>query len=275
MKVDRFQLLRRLSLSVAVAVFATTSTAERLRIGGTGVALGSMQVLSRAYMNLNPGSEVEVLPSLGSSGGVKALAANAIDLSLTSRPLKEREQGLGLNVRKYARTALAIVTSPTVERTSISQQELESIYAGETTTWPDGSTIRIVTRPKSESDIRSLRSLSQDMSTALDATFLRPGLIIARTDQENAEALETTTGSIGLIAVGQIATEQLHLNVLSLDNVVPAVSDDYPIIKSLYIVSSNNSSTLANDFLDFVFSERGGRILREYDHMPAAGTVVR
>ena len=110
---------------------------------------------------------------------------------------------------------------------------------------------------------------------ALDATFLLPGLIIARTDQQNAEALETTSGSIGLIAVGQIATEQLHLNVLTLDNVVPAVSDDYPIIKSLYIVSSNNSSPLANDFIEFVFSERGGSILREYDHMPEVETIVR
>jgi phosphate transport system substrate-binding protein len=268
MGVFNLQILRRLSLAISIAACGTTLSAERLRIGGTGVALGSMQVLSRAYMAENPGIEIEVLPSLGSSGGVKALAANAIDLSLTSRPLKEREQGFDFIAQKYATTALAVVTSPEIEVSSINKDELEAIYAGETTLWPDGSNIRIVTRPASESDTKTLRGLSEGMSAAVDAAFLRPGLIIARTDQQNAEALEQTRGSIGFIAVGQIATENLQLNVLALDNVAPAVNAEYPLTKSLYIISPNTIGPHERAFIEFVFSKRGSSILRDYNHTP-------
>lgn len=260
---------RAAAVAIFVAISAVSVSADTLRIGGTGVALGGMQVLSQAYMAAHPGTEIVVLPSLGSSGGVKALKAKAIDISLTSRPLKQKEDAPEISARLYARTALAVVTATEIEMEDISTSDLASIYSGETTHWPDGRQIRVVTRPKNESDIGTLRGLSDRMSVALDAAFDRQGLIIARTDQQNAAALQDTSGAIGLIAVGQIATEHLSLNVLSLDGVEPTVDPSYPIIKSLYIVTHSDSSALAREFVAFVFSEQAAALLRENDHAPA------
>jgi phosphate transport system substrate-binding protein len=46
-----------------------------LKIGGTGAALGTMRLLGDAIMRSRQTATIEVLPSLGSGGGIKALAA--------------------------------------------------------------------------------------------------------------------------------------------------------------------------------------------------------
>lgn len=62
--------------------FGSASAAETsLRFGGTGGSLGPMRQLSEAFMKVNPDVAIEVLPSLGSGGGIKAVLAGAIDLS--------------------------------------------------------------------------------------------------------------------------------------------------------------------------------------------------
>jgi len=64
--------LAGLALSLIISI-GGTAQAETLRISGTGVALGGIILLGDAFEAENPGTTIEVLPSLGSSGGIKAL----------------------------------------------------------------------------------------------------------------------------------------------------------------------------------------------------------
>ena len=64
---------------------------ESLRIGGTGAALGTINLLANAYSEINPDTSVEVLPSLGSGGGIKALIGGRIDIALSTRPASKEE----------------------------------------------------------------------------------------------------------------------------------------------------------------------------------------
>lgn len=257
----------------ALAILASTaSVADTLKIGGTGVALGGMARLGEAFEKLHPGTTVEVLPSLGSSGGVKAVLAGAIDVGVSSRALKDAERNAMATARLYAYTPLAVVTSLGTEANEITTKELEAIYAGEMTHWPDGETIRVIMRPATETDTQLLRNLSDGMAMAVDKAFTRPGLITATTDQENAETLEHLPGTIGVVALGQIATEERQLKILSLNGEVPEVgwsSDPNTAFgKSLYLVSGPEPSSLAREFVDFVYSEEGRDILLAFDHLP-------
>ncbi len=103
---------------------------ERLRIGGTGGDLGTMKSLATLFEKNNPGIVINVLPSLGSSGGIKAVAAGAIDLAISSRPLKDKEKNLGLVAQPYAITAMAIVTGKSNTVKSVSSEELAKMFAG-------------------------------------------------------------------------------------------------------------------------------------------------
>ena len=258
-------------LSISLGLGAAAN-AETLRIGGTGVALGGMTLLAAAFEKQNPGTTVEVLPSLGSSGGVKALIAGAIDLSVSSRDLKDAEREKGASARQYATTPLAVVTSMETDVEAVTTTQLVDAYSGTMTHWPSGVPIRVVLRPLSETDTKLLRGLSDEMAAAVDLAHERPGLVTATNDQDNASALERLPGSLGLVAMGQIATEQRRLKVLSLDGEVPQSGDASgraaTFSKTLYLVTTKDIKPLASDFLAYVFSEEGQALLAEFDHWP-------
>ncbi len=247
--------------------------AETLRIGGTGVALGGMILLGSAFEKQHPGTMVEVLPSLGSSGGIKALLAGAVDLSVASRELKEAEQEKGAQARLYATTPLAVVTSLDTDADAVTTQQLAQMYSGEMTHWPSGQPVRLVLRPVSETDTQILSSLSDAVSQAIVAAHERAGLLKATNDQENAETLERLEGSIGAVALGQIATENRRLKVLILNGVLPEAGgvapQDATFSKSLYIVKTQNPSNMASQFFEFIFSEEAQSVLAATDHTPA------
>ena len=50
-----------------------TVYAETVKIGGTGFALGVMKMLAESFEKQYPGVKIQVFPSLGSSGGIKAV----------------------------------------------------------------------------------------------------------------------------------------------------------------------------------------------------------
>jgi len=265
--------IRSLSVVLGLVAFSPAASADSLRIGGTGVALGGMSLLAEAFEAAHPDTEIEVLPSLGSSGGVKALLAGAVDLSVSSRALKDAETEQGAIARLYATTPLAIVTSTGTDAAAVTTPDLAKIYAGTLREWPSGEGIRVVLRPESESDTQILRGLSDDMAAAVDDALKRPGLVSATNDQENAETLERLPGSVGVIALGQIATEGRKLKVLELDGIRPTPGATDPrsqrLIKSLYIVSTAETAPAAEAFVDFVFSPEGRAILAANDHTPA------
>ncbi len=263
----------KLALSALAVLTSGAAGAETLRIGGTGVALGGMTVLGEAFEAKHPDVDVTVLPSLGSGGGMKALFADAIDLAVTSRPVKDAEIEQGAIPQQYARTELAVVTSLGTAVDQVTPDQLAAIYAGKMTEWPDGAPVRLVLRPMDEADTQLLRAMSDEMERSVDMALERQGMLNAINDQENAETLEELDGSVGLVATSQIATEKRKLKVLRLvsSSKAPGSSGrpDKSLVKGLYIVQTASTKPVAKEFAAFVVSGEGREILEQYDHLPA------
>jgi len=262
-------LLRAGVCAVAVAA-AGAAQAESLRIGGTGVALGGMRLLGEEFARTHPEVAVEVVPSLGSSGGIKAVLAGAVDVAVSSRGIKDEERAAGAEGQPYARTPLAFVTHPATATDGITSAELAAIYAGTMTRWLDGSPIRLVLRPEYETDMKRLRALSPQMDRAMGAAFARDGLVSAGNDQENAATLEALPGSIGVAAFGQILTENRALKVLTVDGVHPGAElvgeGDGRFETQLFLVLPPSASPLATEFAAFVTSPQGRAVLARTGH---------
>ena len=261
---------------VAIAMcLPRAEAAETLRIGGTGSALGGMQRLADAYVaRQNDGIDAVVLPSLGSGGGIKALIADTIDLCVSARPLKPDEKAQGLTEREYARTPLVFVTRHDTAAEGVTLEQMTSVYRGDTTTWPDGSRLRLVMRPAAETDTVLLRTMSTEMDAAIQMAIGRSNLFVAVNDQDNAEALESIDGSVGLIAVGQLRTENRKLKPLTIDGLAgtpESLSDGtYPYAKSLYLMVRPDRSPAAQAFATFLASAEGGKILNDAGYLPIA-----
>jgi phosphate transport system substrate-binding protein len=261
---------------LGIAALRPARAVAPLRIGGTGGALGALQLLVGAFRAVDPRIEIEVLPSLGTSGGLRALQAGVVDLAVAARDLTERERAAGLQGREYARTPLIFATGPDIGIRDLTCDDVARIYAGEMTEWPDGTPLRLVRRPPTEADWTVLAGLSPAMARAIDLAMRRPGLVTAATDQDNADTIEGVRGSFGLLALGQMLSERRRLTPFALDGIGPeealAGLDRWRLPRRLYIVTSGaRTSPEARAFLEFLSGPAAGALLAECGHLPIGG----
>ncbi len=260
-------------VAALILCLAGASGAEgaEFQLGGSGATLGTMRVLADAYTAKHPETTFVVLPSMGSSGGIKAALAGAVALGLSTRPLKSDESAAGAVSVEYGRTPFVFATAPGTPVDGISTRQLADIYAGRLTEWPDGTRIRMILRPVSDSDNDAIKAISAEVRQGLDIAETRPGMAFAVTDQEAAKAIETTPGGIGPSTLALIRSEGRNLKALKLDGIAPSpdslADGSYPLGKSLSIVRTPKSPPEALDFLDFVGSAEGRAILARTGHL--------
>jgi phosphate transport system substrate-binding protein len=248
-----------------------------LRIGGTGMALATMRQICDEFVASQPDVAIKVLPSLGTGGGLAAVADAAIGIALSARAPNDAERAKGLRSLAYARTPIAFVSSH-AGMPGITLSQVAAILMGSTLAWPDGSPIRLVRREPSDADWALLRGISADLSTAVTVALERVGLLTVATDQENADALERLTGSFGMISLGQLRAENRKVVPLSLDGEAPEVAaisaGRYKLSRTLYVVWRDPPTQDVARFLTFLRSQWTSDLLVRLGHVPLAGAAA-
>ena len=267
-----------LLLALFCSLPASVTAAATIRIGGTGAALGTIRLIADAFEKEH-GITVAIPPSMGSSGGIKAAMEGVLDVALSSRPLKEEERKLGLSEFLYATSAFVPIAHSAVPVKDISRADIARILTGSLTNWPNGERIRFVLRPVADIDTDLLRSLSPDIAKALDAARSREGMLIALTDQTNADMIEKTPGAIGFSAFTLVKAEKRSIKVLFLDG-VPLEAAQRPgaagPMKSLYAVTRADAPAGSRAFVQFLRSPQGRKILERSGNIPVqAGPAPR
>ena len=242
-----------------------------IRTGGTGAALAILERLGEKFTETHTDATVEVLPSLGSSGGIEALRAGAIDFAITARPLKESERDTGLRESPWVVSPLAFVTSETTPPTR-SPDELASMFGDPKAAWPGGTPVRIILRPKGESAYKVLGQTMPAVAAAIEAARERPELPLAMTDQDNLKLTQRLAGSLSVAPLVQVLSEQSWVRLVPLDGVVPSASaliaGRYPLEIDFWLVSKPANQN-ADLFLAFLLSEAARELLT------AHGAVAR
>ena len=210
-----------LQLPVATSGVLAADYQGTLRIGGTGAAVATITQVAAAFQKKHPEVRFVFPPSLGSSGGIKAVIAGALDVGLNSRPLTEAERSHGLLLAEYARTPLLLVTSHRGAEINFTLKQIASLYNGEIQSYPDGIPLRVIMRPDVEIDIHLVRGLSPEIDAAILRAQLREGMNVAVNDQDNAEMLVKTRGAIGWMTMAQLISENLGLTPLPINHIVP------------------------------------------------------
>ena len=243
--------------------------AQPVRVGGTGSALEVMRQLGEAHRLAEPQFELTVVPNLGSSGGMRALAAGAIEAALVTRELTEEERRAGLTGVAYGRTPVVLATSRQAAA-GFSARQVEEIYAGRQERWPDGLAIRLVLRPLSDVDTRVLGGLSARMPEILKQAAARPGMLVPVTDQDSANDLARLPGSLGTSSLALLLAEKRGLTILPIDGVMPSartVADgSYPLAKTMFIVYRGDAPAQLRRYIDFLKSPRARALLEQTGH---------
>jgi phosphate transport system substrate-binding protein len=264
----RFWFTRCLCVCISTALFALAQGGEILRVGGTGAGLGGLQALAKVYELRHPERSVRILPSIGSTGGIRAVLEGRLDVGCVSRPLLPEERGPGLAELPWATTAYVFATQSATPAEPLTLAGIEDIYAGRRTHWKDGRPIRLILRPKSDTAHAYLTGFTPGMRAALDRAHALPGVCIGLTDQAALAHLEQTPGSFGTTVLGLIASEGRRVQALTVDGINPT-QRTYPFVLALTLVHRNDRSSPAiRAFLDFAFSKEAQSILIKAGYQP-------
>lgn len=224
-------------------------------IGGTGVGLGVLSTV------LEGTPKLRFVPNLGTGGGLKALAAGAIDIALSARAPSEAERTAGLVGRELFRTPIVLAVHGDVPVRNATVIELAALYAGRTVQWPHGVPVRTVLRPESDSDSKFVDAFGPAMAEAHAVARTRPGTHVAITDADATEALQRIAGSIGVTSLGLVRAEGRRLHALALDGVMPGLdtlaSRRYPHAKMVHAVTRGEPSAEAQKVIAALVSRAG------------------
>ncbi|MFO0519028.1 MAG: substrate-binding domain-containing protein [bacterium] len=250
---------------------AARAASDPVRISGTGSGTGGMILLAQAYRRVHPGTPVEVMPAIGSTGGIRAVIDGRLAISVANRPPSAREaEQAPLASFLYARTPFVIALSRQLGITGLTTAQLAAIYDGSSVSFPNGKRARPLVRLVSSTDMDLLKALASSMALAVETARKRPGMLDAVTDTEAADILETTPGAIGPSTLAQIESEKRQLVALTLDGRAPTLANlangEYPHHKELHLISQQNPPVHVQRFIDFVRSDQGRRILSAAGH---------
>ena len=127
------------AVSTCLVFLAQTppAIAESLRVGGTGTATELLKVLGRAFTR-HTGVDVEVVPSLGSTGAIRAVADGALGFAVSGRGLTRDEVDNGMSIAVTARTPFVFATSHPAPN-ALRSSQIAEVYSAIKATWSDGS----------------------------------------------------------------------------------------------------------------------------------------
>lgn len=248
-----------------------SSLAATLKIGGTGAGLGTMRQLGEAFQKRFPSTLVEVHPSVGSTGGIRAVIAGKLDIGISARPLNPEELGRGITESAYAKTPFVLAVKKNLFQTELDFNEVIGIYDGSLSRWKDGSAIRVILRPATESDTLLLQKFIPGMDVAMEKAYKRRGPPLAVTDQDTADKIQKISGAVGPSTLALILGENRPLKALALNNVPATVENmangTYPMSKTLSLVTAANPGKEVQSFIDFIRSGEGSAILSRTGHL--------
>ena len=252
---------------------ASPKPSSLLRLAGSGSNLPLTRALADAFLAKRPWLRVRVHESIGSAGGIRATHDRAIELGLISRPLELEEQALGLVAIPYARVAVVVAANSTVPIRGLTREQLLALYDGREQFWSDGSEVVVFQREPGDSGHLAAHEAIPGFAEVDQRAHDARRWSVLFHDRAMQEALVATPGSIGLFDHGLAIIQDLPLALLEYEG--KRASEDsvqtgsYPITKDLaFVLVADDHDPLAHEFIAFVFSAEGQKLIRESGYAP-------
>ncbi|UKO98612.1 substrate-binding domain-containing protein [Nostoc sp. UHCC 0870] len=243
-----------------------------IKIGGSSSTKFVLELLAKAYQAKDQTIKIEFISNSQSEGAIASLKNDIIDIAGSSHKLNPKEDNGQIQYREIAQDLLVVATHSSVKGVSnLSTQQLKAIYRGEITNWQKlgGSNGKIILldRPEDESAKKLLRKyyLGEEKTTSKAVILNKEGELIA--------TLQSTPNSIGAFSLAYSLVNKLPVNYLSLNGVAPKAekltTSQYKMVRHIGIVWDKTPSKYTQDFIDFIFSQEGNKILEKNGFVPA------
>ena len=266
------------ALIAAQMVTSEMAFAERrtLVLTGSTTVLPIAQLCAEKFMDQHPDVNISVRGG-GSGVGIAALIDGTCDIAMASRPMKTKElksaRGKGINplATVIAKDGIAIIVHPSNPLSEITLAQLKDIYTGKISNWKDvggkPGKIVVISRDVASGTFEVFKKIVlKGAKTRADALMLASNKAVATT-------VEKTPGAIGYVGLGYISSK---VKALAVDGVEPTketvVSGKYKLARPLYLYTDGKPTGLAKEFIDFVLSPAGQKIVDKIGFVPVQPT---
>jgi phosphate transport system substrate-binding protein len=241
---------------------------KEISISGSTTVFPIVDEASKAFMDDH--SSVHIIVTSGGSGkGVKDVGLGTSDIGMASRNLKDSEidDYPDLKTHKIANDGLSIIVHEDNPITDLTMDQLRSIYAGEIDNWKDlgGDDHPIILVGRDE--ISGTRATFDEM--VMGDKALSSGMSQEESNDKVHDKVMVNKHGIGYVGHGFLGD---GVKVIDLDGITPTIETvqdgTYPISRPLNVVTDGEPGGAVKDFIDFLKSEDGQKIVEEQGFIP-------
>ena len=249
---------------------------DKLTISGSTSVLPLAQVLSERYMGTNTETIISVKGG-GSGTGIAELIDSSNDIAMSSRKIKDAEisnaNAKGIEPVEYeiAKDGISVIINPSNPVNNLTLEQLQKIYSGEIKNWKE------VGGEDSE-----IAAIARDSASGTQEFFKEA--VMGETDFRSDLITQSATGAVtqevtqNKKAIGFIGAAYQNNNVKTIgintgsEVVMPTeeniLSETYPLSRGLYLYTSQSPKQAASEFMEFIMSTDGQKIVRELGYAP-------
>ncbi|RKY88775.1 phosphate ABC transporter substrate-binding protein, partial [candidate division KSB1 bacterium] len=245
---------------------------NQLTLQGSTTVLPIAQSCAEEFMKAHPEANISVRGG-GSGVGIAALIDGTVDIANASRAMKTKElkkaraKGVNPVAHVVAKDAIAVIVHPENPVNGLTKSQLKAIYTGTINRWNEvGGTsgvIVVVSRDVNSGTFEVFNKL------ALDKQRVRPDALMQASNKAVATIVASTKGAIGYVGLGYLSKK---VKPIAIDEVMPSVetakSGTYPLARPLYMYTNGEPKGLAKEFIDFVLSPKGQKIVKARGFVP-------
>ena len=252
------------------------SDSIRLSMGGSTTMEPIMSSAMEIYRTEVDSNAELSYDAQGSTMGIQGVLNGICDLGGASRALLPSETEQGVQATQVAVDGLAVVVNDSVPIDDLSIEQVAAIFVGEIRNWsrlggPDEEIV-VVNRDEASGTLGAFRFIVLETTYGDDARFTRNALV-TESDGNMATMVSQTPYAIGYASMrtiprlDQSGGKALTINGIE-NNRENVMTGQYPITRSLNIVTYGEPRGDAVVFLDFLRSGRGQEIILDVGFLP-------
>ena len=261
--------LRRVAFAAGLLWAGLAAAAAASVIPGAGPPEIGLRALAAEYMRQRPGVVIEVPPSVGIAGGLRALQSGEASVARLARRLTEDElRSGGLQQVVYGADAVVFVAGRDVSVTNLTEAQALALFSGTSDDWEmlggKPGPVLVFYRETSEIAHQALRR----HIPAFAAMKFTASAKLANSDTAMREGLARYRTALGWMTLSTSGIGDDRIRALSFNGVAASAdtvaSGRYPM--KVEHVLAYRESVLSEDmrrFLAFVTSAEGAQVLRK------------
>lgn len=216
------------------------------------------EALAEEFMASHPKEKIFIQGG-GSTAGIQAVLSGATQVGMSSRKLQESEKGLIAIPIIY--DAIAVIVHPTNPLDNLSFDQVGKIYAGEITRWNEvggkNRDITLVTREEGSGTRETFQNLVMGKKEEISL-----GALVQDSNGAIRQVVTDDPNAIGFISLGLVNDRVKALRIGGIEPTRENIRHhQYKIVRPFLFVFRSTPQGLAKEFLDYVLSPAGQKLL--------------